>query len=426
MNRSNNGLASSDPERARISTRLVVSPYLLELAAPADDGRLVTDCISGLDIQLTRAESLLLTRLGWAPFSLSELEQSERQTVEQLCEKGLILDAVEAFERHQIRQLDIEINSHCNFRCVFCPVADDHLPVKHMSSDVYTAVVDRAVEYGVPLFALNHYGEPTLDPKLPERVELAAARGIHVVLYSNGSRLKPETSRALAASGNTQVVINLPSADPDEYRRATQWRRYDPVIRNIRSAVEAGLTVSVAVNMPMALTPEERAASIKRIATLTGVRVFESRVISRAGTVENDDYVAPLHHAGRLGGCRNFVEKVSVNIGGKLFLCCNDYYQKVILGDLLESSLSQILEDPRTVQIRRWVFGANDAPGNFICRSCEYSHPRDAAWGVGGCIRNTCATIHLLRWPTRLTLLLRAPASSSSVAPIGSMNADVL
>jgi hypothetical protein len=33
--------------------------------------------------------------------------------------------------------------------------------------------------------------------------------------------------------------------------------------------------------------------------------------------------------------------------------------------------------------MRRWVFGADIPPDDFICRACEYTHPRDVAWGLG-------------------------------------------
>jgi sulfatase maturation enzyme AslB (radical SAM superfamily) len=206
---------------------------LRELAPPGQEGRLIADCLSELRIQLSPEESDLLRRVGWAPFSLCELEAHDQQVMERLRSQGVVLDANEAFELHRIRQLDIEINSHCNFRCDFCPVAQTPLPKKHMAAEVFATVVNRAVEYGVHTFALNHYGEPTLDPNLVERVQIAAAHSIHVVLYTNGSRLKPATSRALSECGNVQVVVNVPSADPERYRALTRWNGDDVVIENI-------------------------------------------------------------------------------------------------------------------------------------------------------------------------------------------------
>ena len=58
-----------------------------------------------------------------------------------------------------------------------------------MTMDTFRMVLQRAKDYGIGNVALNFYSEPTLDPKLAERIEMAAELKLRVSLYTNASNL---------------------------------------------------------------------------------------------------------------------------------------------------------------------------------------------------------------------------------------------
>jgi hypothetical protein len=54
-------------------------------------------------------------------------------------------------------------------------------------------------------------------------------------------------------------------------------------------------------------------------------------------------------------------------------LCCQDYHDQYKVGNLKEQSLDAILSGPKMALLRRWVYGVDEAPADFICRGCIYA-----------------------------------------------------
>ena len=58
---------------------------------------------------------------------------------------------------------------------------------------------------------------------------------------------------------------------------------------------------------------------------------------------------------------------------GKCVLCCQDYFDQYVIGDLHTESLDEILGGPQMALYRRWLYGMEEAPQDFICRHCIYA-----------------------------------------------------
>jgi molybdenum cofactor biosynthesis enzyme MoaA len=287
-------------------------------------------------------------------------------------------------EGHRYSTLLVEINSHCNFRCVFCPVATDPLDKGFMSPETYALVLERAVEGGIDMLELNHFSEPSLDPRLVERVRLAAERGLGIGIYTNLSRLDGPKLRELARLGNVRAfVVNLPSADRDEFERATGSTRLDDVLRNLRAAADAGLPVRVAMNLPRA-THKERIAARDRLHDAVGVWTTVIRTHSRAGHLDNPTYAAVHDHEARLNGCVRMLAQLPIALDGRAFLCCQDYRQQNVLGDLRTQSIAEICAGEPAVRLRRAIFGLDEAPPDLMCKKCDKTCSSRPTLSVGG------------------------------------------
>jgi hypothetical protein len=332
---------------------------------------LLYDVVSGVIWRLSNRDRALLDRLRSQPFLSDDLPEADRQRVRKLASTGLLLSEIEAWSIGCYDRVSIEINSHCNLRCRFCPVSEAPLPKRFMRDDVYRIVLNRVSQAGIGRICLNHYGEPTLDPMLGEKIALARDMGIGVDLFSNGSSLKTEWLKQWGECGDVCLVVNLPAIDAATYASVTGWKHMDRVLKNIREATSHGVPTQVTINAPTAIGFLERQRLKRRINRLTGVKAVFARVESRAGAMNDSRYAqSPMHH-GPLAGCYRMLSKLVVNFEGKLFLCCQDYHQEEILGDLNSSSIEDIMRSDRAVLVRRWIFGAEQAPDDFICRRCE-------------------------------------------------------
>jgi len=70
------------------------------------------------------------------------------------------------------------------------------------------------------------------------------------------------------------------------------------------------------------------------------------------------------------------LQHLHVNPYGKCLLCCEDYDENYVVGDLAEESLEEVLTGPRFALMRRWAYGIEEAPADFICRSCVFARTR--------------------------------------------------
>jgi len=75
-----------------------------------------------------------------------------------------------------------------------------------------------------------------------------------------------------------------------------------------------------------------------------------------------------------LVGSRPF-EHLHVTGTGTAVLCCQDYYEKLTVGDLKTQSVSEILGGDTMARLRRWTYGVEEAPEDFLCRRCEFAIP---------------------------------------------------
>lgn len=384
--------------------RLRVSPYLEEVAmgsipsftdrveglrpgqqeryaALGDAGalRLLYSFLSDSFVVVEADDFALLVGHAASPFVLAGASPADRARLRRLATLDLVMTESAIENAYRFRLASIEINSHCNYRCVFCPVATDPLPKRLMDPALYQQMIERVAAARIPTVCLNHYGEPSLDPRLVERVRVARDHGLTVDLYSNLSRLGEAQLRELAALANiNMLVVNLPSVDAAEFERATEWKRLDAVLANVKTAAELGLPVRIALNLPAHASVAERRAARDELARRTGIHTTLTRMHSRAGNLDNPEYVTQLSHRGLLNGCFRKLTEIAISVDGKAFLCCQDYRQHYLIGDLREQSIDALAAGPRAVELRRWVFGLEESPADFICRKCDKTCSRPA------------------------------------------------
>ncbi|MCA1612650.1 MAG: radical SAM protein [Acidobacteria bacterium] len=309
-------------------------------------------------------EQRLLARLSVAPASLTALAASDPDPqlaahVRRLVSAGLLVpaskDETGEFVTHQV---DIETCRQCNARCLYCPQSVAPKPRGVMTTELFAHVLDSLGETRPQWVALNHYGEPLLDPHFRDRVRMLRERGFPLHLFTNGTLLRDPLVEFLSDGGLFATVFNFPSIDPDEWCRL--MRMTETAYRHARHAIERYLSagggralVAISVN---AQTPdrEERAVRLSEHFSAFGpIEVFLEDSDSRAGAIENSLVRIDSKGAGqRFGGCARFVNHLHVSWEGKVFLCCQDYEQRVVLGDLRRESIAAIMSSEQARRLR--------------------------------------------------------------------------
>jgi len=123
------------------------------------------------------------------------------------------------------RTLFLELTSHCNMHCAFCPSDVLRRPKEHLSEARLRKFLDQihALNLRTPIL-LNVLGEPLLNKKVYEVLDLLEAEGHPVTLITNVSLLgDPDVRRELLRHGNLTLALSLQTATKRSYR----MRGYD-------------------------------------------------------------------------------------------------------------------------------------------------------------------------------------------------------
>ena len=143
-------------------------------------------------------------------------------------------------------QINIEITSRCNLGCGHCARSVHKRPGKDMEFSAFAYLLDLVPNtFKVVLVGL---GEPTLHPKLPELVALAAHRGHRVGLVTNAMNLDCDLGRRLIAAGLRAITFSLDTVNAPVASCVRNGTDLDRIIHNIRKFMElTGNGISTAI-----------------------------------------------------------------------------------------------------------------------------------------------------------------------------------
>jgi len=123
------------------------------------------------------------------------------------------------------RTLFIELTSHCNMHCTFCPSDILRRPKSHLSEERLRNFLDQVWALGIKApVLLNVLGEPLLNKKIYPLLDELERGGHQVTLITNMTLLgDSEVRRELLRHPNLTLALSLQTATPRSY----EMRGYD-------------------------------------------------------------------------------------------------------------------------------------------------------------------------------------------------------
>lgn len=277
---------------------------------------------------------------------------------------------------HRYHGVELEINTHCNFRCNFCPVSTKPHKQQYMSMETFLRIIDQVCACEIPEISLNHYSEPTLSPTLVEMAHIAAMNGLRIQLFTNASGLDASIVNKLSPiSEFITIVVNMPEATPQRYKMVTRSSIFSRIVSNIQHASGIFPLTLVVNNLDCDVVGQVSAL-------FPNNSVYHWETDNRAGAIHLEA-VADLNHSGLLNGCPLAAHYFNISFEGNIFLCAQDYHKRYIMGNINQSPLLEILDGKIASQYRRFIFGYSYAPDDFICRRCRWTASQRNDFSVG-------------------------------------------
>lgn len=151
------------------------------------------------------------------------------------------------FQYAALRELHLEVTSHCNLSCPMCArnvfggARSPNLEPEHMSLARFSAIVPGGLlEQLETLLLCGNYGDPAVAPDTLPILESARRHnsGLQLIVHSHGSARSPRWWRALAGLG-VRCVFGIDGLEDTNavYRRGARWSQ---IIDNVRAFVDAG------------------------------------------------------------------------------------------------------------------------------------------------------------------------------------------
>lgn len=306
--------------------------------------------------------------------------QASPAVLEHLRAARFLIEDVDAeARRSHLLFLSLETCTSCNHRCPFCPVSVDPREREVMSRELFESILDQVVAAageGVVVF-LSNYNEPTVDPLFEERCGALFARRLPVSILTNASHFGPERAARLEAMGRFRYVgINLPTLDPERYLRLHGTKDLGRVVANIDAMRARSLAEETAI-VVLGEEDDAHARDVEAIRARFGpggwdVRPFRIRSRPASGTFVPEPPAKKRIRGCELMGSRPF-EHLHVTATAKAVLCCQDYYEKLTVGDLKTQTVAELLGGDTMARLRKWTYGVEEAPEDFLCRRCEFA-----------------------------------------------------
>jgi MoaA/NifB/PqqE/SkfB family radical SAM enzyme len=303
---------------------------------------------------------------------------------DELVDGGWVVRQDEDLSRkYLLKIVSLETMTACNQKCYFCPVSVAPREDEIMPAELFTSIVKQLTTFRSTLEGvfLQSYNEPTLDRHFVEHVQELFAAGLPVAVLSNGSGLTPGKVDALMAAGTLRYLcINLSTLDREKYAHDRGADHLKVVLRNLDYFRDKPLAHQMRIVVLGEMDDAHRAdfESIRDRFAGSRFEVEMHHATDRAGWLEvGMKTLVPKKH---LAGCDLIgsrpIQHLHITPRGSAVICCQDYDENYVVGNVAQQGVVGVLEGDEMAKIRRWAYGVEEAPDDFICRTCVFALER--------------------------------------------------
>ncbi len=266
------------------------------------------------------------------------------------------MDQTETFVRPYV--VSWNLTYRCNLACEHCyldagprPALEDaaFADRAELDTDGCRAIVDQIAAFAPEALTILTGGEPLLRRDILDIARHAHARGLWVVVGTNGVRITENLARILADAGVRGMALSLDALDPerhDGFRRVRgAWHNTVEGAEILRSA---GLPFIVQTTVA-----RHNVAELRAIADFAhdrlGARVWNLYFLVPTGRGQFVSDLAPADYDGVLGE----LQRIQRAFAGRMIVNakCAPHYVKTLLAD-----------DPQALLTRQYAGGAGGCP----------------------------------------------------------------
>jgi radical SAM protein with 4Fe4S-binding SPASM domain len=282
----------------------------------------------------------------------------------------------------RFKKVYIEITNVCNLACSFCPPT--LRKPEFMELEMFSWILQTIKPY-TDLIYFHVKGEPLLHPKIDKFLDLSSEYGLQVNLTTNGTLIHKTRDKIMSKSALRQVNISLHSLEGnigmkmDEYLRdifsfikiATRetniiislrlWNLEESTI-NQEKQVNSEIFTKIQEEFQLPFEIYEQGIQNSGLKIAHRVYLNQDRRFQWPGLKEK-----VFSNQGFCHGLRN---QVAILVDGTVVPCCLDGEGVINLGNINNTSFSEIIESERAKNLYQGFSRRNVV--EELCQKCGY------------------------------------------------------
>ena len=237
------------------------------------------------------------------------------------------------------RIITIEISSHCNRACTYCPNVVTPQKPRLINEESFRKIVSRLREIkynGVVDFIF--FNEPTLHPKLAKYVEIVKKEVPWCMprISTNGDLLTSEKVKSLVDAGLERVYVMRHVPTPEGWRE-----NIDKLDKEFPG-----------VFVKMDIEEVERTVGLNHFGGLVHVEKILKAIPNKDGSPS----------------CKIHNHIAQITVDGDWDLCCTDWAKTLSFGSVIKRPIMDVWHDPLFVKMRKDLRGGKATLK--VCQDC--------------------------------------------------------
>jgi hypothetical protein len=244
-----------------------------------------------------------------------------------------------------------------------------------MDWDLYRRIIDECTKHHVRRISPYLMNEPLLDPEIGDRIAYISQKKRFPTfskINTNAALLDQEAALKILDSGLDVLTCSVHGIIKGKYERTMVGLHLEEVLENIDRFLELKRKrkkkkPEVRITMIRTKLIESDVPKIKAYWKPRGVKVnirpMTNRVNKRISTLGISARPMELFDS-----CTRLMQQAYINVRGEVLLCCNDWEQTTIMGDLSHQSVQEVWNGETFQNIRR-RFLNQDLKG-LLCARC--------------------------------------------------------
>jgi radical SAM protein with 4Fe4S-binding SPASM domain len=265
----------------------------------------------------------------------------------------------------------VETTAKCNIYCVMCPRETHKQPKEDMSEEVFSSLVEQSGSTAEHMMLIG-LGEPLLDPRIHDRIELCHRHSISTLLSTNGTLLDERASERLLATPLEHITLSFDGAKKETfefYRKGANFERVrDNFTRFCRMKKERRSKLQIVVQLVRmdgnAGEVEEFIRFWRGVPGVDRIRIKEdeTNLMRPEAGHGASDWSHPCHYLWR--------GALYVKHNGDVYPCCQSYMLGgAPIGRIGDQPLKEIFNSAAMVKMRE-LHVAGRAGEIGICSRC--------------------------------------------------------